>query len=295
MDLPVKYDHIAPLAFGGTLPEAASFANAKAVILPIPLESTTSYVNGTRNGPREILVASSHMELWDEELNTDIHGIGIYTLPEMELPFDDMGVLMAEIRRVVAALVEHDKFPVVLGGEHSITSPVVAAMAAKHPGLSVLQIDAHADLRECYMGTRYNHACAMRRVLEFARCTQVGIRSLSTEEAKAAPTLPTDIFFDVDMRQDKNWIEQVVESLGETVYITIDCDGMDPAIMPAVGTPEPGGLSWYEMLSLLRSVISNRHVVGCDLVELCPIPGMVAPNFLCAKLIYKILTYRFSK
>ena len=295
MDLPVKYDHIAPLAFGGTLPEAASFDNAKAVILPIPLESTTSYVNGTRNGPREILVASSHMELWDEELNTDIHGIGIYTLPEMELPFDDMGELMAEIRRVVAALVEHDKFPVVLGGEHSITSPVVAAMAAKHPGLSVLQIDAHADLRDCYMGTRYNHACAMRRVLEFARCTQVGIRSLSTEEAKAAPTLPTDIFFDVDMRQDKNWIEQVVESLGETVYITIDCDGMDPAIMPAVGTPEPGGLSWYEMLSLLRSVISNRHVVGCDLVELCPIPGMVAPNFLCAKLIYKILTYRFSK
>ena len=206
-----------------------------------------------------------------------------------------MGELMAEIRRVVAALVEHDKFPVVLGGEHSLTSPVVAAMAAKHPGLSVLQIDAHADLRDCYMGTRYNHACAMRRVLEFARCTQVGIRSLSTEEAKAAPTLPTDIFFDVDMRQDKNWIEQVVESLGETVYITIDCDGMDPAIMPAVGTPEPGGLSWYEMLSLLRSVISNRHVVGCDLVELCPIPGMVAPNFLCAKLIYKILTYRFSK
>ena len=295
MDLPVKYDHIAPLAFGGTLTEAASFDNAKAVILPIPLESTTSYVNGTRNGPREILVASSHMELWDEELNTDIHGIGIYTLPEMELPFDDMGELMAEIRRVVAALVEHDKFPVVLGGEHSLTSPVVAAMAAKHPGLSVLQIDAHADLRDCYMGTRYNHACAMRRVLEFARCTQVGIRSLSTEEAKAAPTLPTDIFFDVDMRQDKNWIEQVVESLGETVYITIDCDGMDPAIMPAVGTPEPGGLSWYEMLSLLRSVISNRHVVGCDLVELCPIPGMVAPNFLCAKLIYKILTYRFSK
>jgi len=295
MDLPVKYDHIAPLAFGGTLPEAASFDNAKAVILPIPLESTTSYVNGTRNGPREILVASSHMELWDEELNTDIHGIGIYTLPEMELPFDDMGELMAEIRRVVAALVEHDKFPVVLGGEHSLTSPVVAAMAAKHPGLSVLQIDAHADLRDCYMGTRYNHACAMRRVLEFARCTQVGIRSLSTEEAKAAPTLPTDIFFDVNMRHDKNWIEQVVGSLGETVYITIDCDGMDPAIMPAVGTPEPGGLSWYEMLSLLRSVISNRHVVGCDLVELCPIPGMVAPNFLCAKLIYKILTYRFSK
>jgi agmatinase len=295
MDLPVKYDHIAPLAFGGTLPEAATFESAKAVILPIPLESTTSYVNGTRNGPREILVASSHMELWDEEMNSDVHGVGIYTLPEMELPFDDMGDMMAEIRRVVAEIVAHDKFPVVLGGEHSITSPVVAAMAARHPGLSVLQIDAHADLRDCYMGTRFNHACTMRRVLEYARCTQVGIRSLSTEEAKAAPTLATDIFFDVNMRKDRNWIEQVVDSLGETVYITIDCDGMDPAIMPAVGTPEPGGLTWYEMLTLLRSVIANRRVVGCDLVELCPIPGMVAPNFLCAKLIYKILTYRFSK
>lgn len=293
--LPVTYDHIEPLAFGGTLPETVTFEAAKAVILPIPLESTTSYVNGTRNGPREILVASSHLELWDEETNTDIHPIGIYTLPEMELPFDDMADVMAEIRRVMAAIIEHDKFPVVLGGEHSITSPIVAAMAARQPGLSVLQIDAHADLRETYMGTRFNHACAMRRVLDHARCTQVGIRSLSTEEAEAVPTLATSIFFDVSMRREKNWIDRIVDSLGETVYITIDADGMDPAIMPAVGTPEPGGLSWYEMLALLRAVMSARKVVGCDLVELCPIPGMIAPNFLCAKLIYKILTYRFAR
>ena len=295
MTPPVQYAHLAPLAFGGTLPEAATFESAKVIVLPIPLESTTSYVSGTRNGPREILIASSHMELWDEEMNTDVHGVGIYTLPEMELPFDNMSDIMAEIRRVTAEILEHGKFPIVLGGEHSLTSPVVAAVAARHPGLSVLQIDAHADLRDSYMGTRFNHACAMRRVLEFARCTQVGIRSLSTDEAKAVPTLATDIFFDVDMRQDKNWIDRVVDSLGETVYITIDCDGMDPAMMPAVGTPEPGGLSWYEMLALLRRVISARNVVGCDLVELCPIPGMVAPNFLCAKLLYKILNYRFTK
>jgi agmatinase len=295
MKPPVDYDYIAPLTFGGTLPEPATFEAARAVILPVPFEGTTSYVNGTRNGPREILVASSHMELWDEEVNADVHSMGIFTLPEMELPFDDMGHVMAEIRRVVTAIVDQDKFPVVIGGEHSITSPVVAALAARHAGLSVLQIDAHADLRDAYMGTRFNHACAMRRVLEFARCTQVGIRSLSTEEAKAAPTLPTTIFFDVSMRQDRNWIDRVVDSLGETVYITIDADGMDPAIMPAVGTPEPGGLSWYEMLALLRAVISSRRVVGCDLVELCPIPGMIAPNFLCAKLIYKILTYQFTK
>ncbi len=292
---PIAYDHIEPLAFGGTLPEGATFDTARAVILPIPLESTTSYVSGTRNGPREILIASSHMELWDEELNTDIHPIGIYTLPEMELPFDDMAAIMAEIRRVTAAILEYDKFPVVLGGEHSLTAPVVAAVAAKHPGVSVLQIDAHADLRDTYMGTCFSHACAMRRVLEHARCTQVGIRSMSTEEAKVAPTLPTTIFYDVNMRRDQHWIDRVVESLGDTVYITIDCDGMDPAIMPATGTPEPGGLSWYEMLSLLRAVISARKVVGCDLVELSPLPGVVAPNFLCAKLVYKILTYQFTK
>jgi agmatinase len=292
---PVQYDYIEPLAFGGTLPNGASFENAKAVILPVPLESTTSYVPGTRNGPREILVASSHLELWDEETNSDVHSIGIHTLPEMELPFDDLEDIMAEIRRVAAAILEYDKFPIVLGGEHSITSPIVAAVAAKHPGVTVLQIDAHADLRDSYMGTRFNHACAMRRVTEHARCTQVGIRSLSTEEATAVPTLPTTIFYDVNMRQDPNWIAKVVASLGETVYITIDVDGMDPAIMPATGTPEPGGLSWYELLALLRAVISARTVVGCDIVELSPLPGVAAPNFLCAKLLYKILTYRFAK
>jgi agmatinase len=292
---PVQYDHIEPLAFGGTVPHPATFEDAKAVILPVPLESTTSYVPGTRNGPREILVASTHLELWDEETNTDIHPIGIYTLPEMELPFDDMADIMNEITRVTAAILDHDKFPVVLGGEHSITGAVVAAVAEKFKGVSVLQIDAHADLRDIYMGTRFSHACAMRRVVECAPVTQVGIRSMSTEEAKVAASLPTRIFYDVNMRQDTNWIGKVVESLGDTVYITIDVDGMDPGIMPATGTPEPGGLSWYEMLSLLRAVISARKVVGCDVVELSPLPGVAAPNFLCAKLIYKILTYQFIK
>ena len=292
---PLHYDYIEPLAFGGTLPQAVTFETAKAVILPVPLESTTSYVPGTRNGPREILVASSHLELWDEETGSDIHPIGICTLPEMELPFDDMKDIMAEITRVTAAILEHDKFPIVLGGEHSITGAIVTAVAAKHPGVSVLQIDAHADLRDVYMGTPFNHACAMRRVVECAPVTQVGIRSMSTEEAQAIPSLRTTIFYDVNMRRDANWISKVVESLGDTVYITIDVDGMDPAIMPATGTPEPGGLSWYELLSLLRAVISARTVVGCDIVELSPLPGVAAPNFLCAKLVYKILTYQFTK
>src|SRR5882762_8119583 len=237
MNLPFEYDQVSVGEFGGSTPTTTNFDKARVVILPIPLDRTTSYVPGTRNGPHEILVASSHMELWDEETQTDVHSIGIYTLPEMEFPFGTMDEVMSEIRRVISELVTRDKFVVSLGGEHAITGPLVAAYASKFPGLSVLQLDAHADLRDTYMGTRHNHACAMRRVLEYARGTQVGIRSLSSDEAKIAPSLATRIFYDVSMRQDKNWIERVVDSLSETVYITIDADGMDPAIMPSVGTP----------------------------------------------------------
>lgn len=294
MSLPFEYDQVAVGEFGGTTPSTTDFERARVVILPIPLDRTTSYVPGTRNGPHEILVASSHMELWDEETQTDVHSIGIYTLPEMDFPFASMDEVVCEIRRVASELVNRGKFPLIVGGEHSITPAVVGAVAAKYPGVSVLQIDAHADLRESYMGTPYNHACAMRRTLEFGRITQVGIRSLSTEEAAAASLLPTTIFYDYNMRDDPNWMDRVVDSLTETVYITIDVDGLDPAIMPATGTPEPGGLSWYEALRLLRKVIERRQVVGCDIVELSPIPGNIAPNFLCAKLMYKILTYRFG-
>src|SRR5215470_14531034 len=201
MSLPFNYDQVTIGEFGGATPTTTDFDNARVVILPIPLDRTTSYVPGTRNGPHEILVASSHMELWDEETGTDVHGIGIFTLPEMELPFAGMDEVVCEIRRVVSELVTRDKFPVVLGGEHSITPPVVAAVAARNPGLSVLQIDAHADLRESFMGTPHSHACAMRRVLDFAPITQVGIRSLSSEEAAALPSLRTKIFYDYNMRQ----------------------------------------------------------------------------------------------
>ena len=295
MNLPFEYDQQTLGEFGGTTPTTTDFNRARVVIFPIPLDRTTSYVAGTRNGPHEILLASSHMELWDEETGTDVHSVGIFTLPEMEFPYGSMAEVLAQIRRVAAELVARGKFPFVLGGEHSITPAIVEAVAARHGDVSVLQIDAHADLRDSFMGTPHNHACAMRRTLEHARATQVGIRSLSPEEASAAPSLPTRIFYDFNMRQQADWIDRVVASLSDTVYITIDCDGLDPAIMPAVGTPEPGGLSWYEMLTLLRRVIERRTVVGCDLVELCPMAGNVAPNFLCAKLVYKILSYRFGR
>jgi agmatinase len=295
MSLPFEYDRVALGEFGGTTPTTADFDRARVVILPVPLDRTTSYVAGTRNGPHEILVASSHMELWDEETETDVHSIGIFTMPEMEFPFGTIDEVVHEIRRVASEIVSRGKFPVVIGGEHSITPPIVAALAEHHPGLSVLQIDAHADLRDSYMGTPHNHACAMRRVLEYAPATQVGIRSLSPEEAAAIPSLSTRVFYDFDMRNDPRWMDRVVESLSETVYVTIDVDGFDPAIMPATGTPEPGGLSWYEVLGLLRRVTEKKRVVGFDLVELSPMGGNVAPNFLCAKLIYKFLSYRFGR
>ena len=294
MTFPFDYDHGAPLQFGGAMPVMKTFEDSRVVILPIPVDRTTSYVGGTRNGPHEILQASSHMELWDEEVGADVHGVGICTLPEMELPFGELAPLMAEIRRVASEVLARDKFLVTRGGEHSITPPLVEAAAMRHPGLSVLQIDAHADLRDCYMGTPHNHACAMRRALEFAPVTQVGIRSLSVEEAQIASSLDTTIFYDATMRQDPRWIDAVVATLKDPVYVTIDVDGLDPAIMPATGTPEPGGLSWYEVLGLLRAVFTRRNIVAVDLVELSPLPGVAAPNFLCAKLVYKMLTYKFA-
>src|SRR4026209_2464638 len=183
MDFPFAYDHAEPLLFGGALPVRRSFDESSVVILPVPVDHTTSYVGGTRNGPHEILQASSHMELWDDEMQVDVHEAGIFTLPEMERPFGELSPLMDEIRRVAEEILSRDKFLVTLGGEHSITPPLVAAAAARFSGLSVLQIAAHADLRDCYMGTPHNHACAMRRSLEYAPLTQVGIRSISTEEA----------------------------------------------------------------------------------------------------------------
>ena len=292
----VRYDATDPMMIGGPPSRPPAFETARAVVLPVPFDRTTTYVPGTRNGPREIIQASTHMEVWDEETRADVHSSGaIFTLPEMELPFGEMAPVMDELQRVAGEIFKTGKFLVTLGGEHSITPPIVAAAAARHQGLSVLQIDAHADLRDVYMGTPFNHACAMRRTLEHAPVTQVGIRSMSSEEAKAAGDLKTRIFYDFDMRRDSSWMDRVIDTLSDHVYITIDADGLDPAIMPAVGTPEPGGLSWQEAITLLKGVFTRRQVVGCDLVELCPIPGLVAPNFLCAKLVYKMLTYQLAR
>ena len=286
------YGRLQSYQFGGALPEESSYDTAAAVVLPAPLDRTTSYVPGTRNGPRELLIASAQVELWDEEIGVDVHGRGVVTLPEMDLTSGPMETALGELGRVAGTILGDGKFLITLGGEHSITPPIVAEAAARQRGLSVLQIDAHADLRDAYQAQRHSHACAMRRTAEFAPLVQVGIRNISEEEVDALPSLGTKIFYDWNMRDDPQWIARVVNALSDVVYITIDLDGLDPAAMPAVGTPEPGGLSWRELLTLLRRTFEMKTVVACDVVELCPIPGFVAPNFLAARLVYKLLTYR---
>jgi agmatinase len=282
-----------PFVFGGLEPDRSAFETANVLIWPVPYEKTVSYGLGTREGPEAIIDASRYMELYDEELGGETADIGIHTLPAMEAeraPEEMIPALEREAQRLLGT----GKFLCMLGGEHSITPPVVRAFCAKYPKLSVLQIDAHADLRESYEGSRFSHASAMRRVVESCPAVQVGIRSLSIEEARAIPTLPTRIFWAKDIAGRTDWIDEAVGALTGDVYLTLDIDGLDPSVVPATGTPEPGGLMWYETLALLRAVAARRRIVGMDLVELCKSPVSNAPSFLSAKLIYKTLGYVFQ-
>ena len=282
-----------PFVYGGLEPDRSAFESASVLIWPVPYEKTVSYGLGTREGPEAIIDASRYMELYDEELGGETADIGIHTLPPMDTERAPEEMIPA-IEREAGRLLKTGKFVCMLGGEHSITPPVVRAFRARYPKLSVLQIDAHADLRESYEGTPLSHASAMRRVVESCPAVQVGIRSLSIEEARAIPSLPTRIFWAKDIAGRTDWIDAAVEALREDVYLTLDIDGLDPSVVPATGTPEPGGLLWYEVLALLRAVAARRRIVGMDLVELCKSSVSNAPSFLSAKLIYKTLGYVFG-
>ncbi|MBI3895760.1 MAG: agmatinase [Acidobacteria bacterium] len=283
-----------PLNFGGLEEPYASYDQARMVVWPIPLERTTTYKPGTRYGPAAILDASRNMELYDEELRSEPFRCGFHTLPEMETHSGTIEEVMANLHTVASGLLADGKFVLALGGEHSLTPPIVAACAKKFSNLSVLQIDAHADLRDTYEGTRHSHACALRRVLEICPAVQVGIRSLSKEEADALPHLSnTRVFFaqQIAGQPPEKWVPEVVESLSEAIYVTLDVDGLDPSLMPATGTPEPGGLGWHEVLRLLKEVAARKTIIAADIVELSPQPGFHACEFLCARLAYKIAGY----
>jgi agmatinase len=290
------YTKEAPENFGGLPEEFSRYETSRAVIFPAPLERTTSYEHGTRNGPGAIIAASRNMETWDEELRRETYkDVGIHTLPAIDTHEGTLEMVLGELYAVELHLLMDGKFPVALGGEHSLTPPLVAAAAKVHPDLTVLQIDAHADLRDGYQANPNSHAAALRRCLQYAPLVQVGIRSLSVEEAEAIPTLRTKIFWaqDIVKAPVEQWIPRVVEALGPHVYLTIDLDGFDPAYVPATGTPEPGGLDWYQVTALIRAVAAARKIVAMDVVELLPQPGDHASDFLAAKLIYRALGYIF--
>lgn len=280
--------------YGGPSNPRRGWKEAEAFVLPVPFEQTTSYGKGTAKGPAALLTASLQVELWDEELGADVHTKhGVFTSAGLMFGREKVAAALKKVQTAATRVVEQDKFLVSLGGEHSITAPLVAAVAAK-TSVTVLQIDAHADLRDQYLDEPNSHACAMRRTLEYAPTVQVGIRNISEDEARAVPGLRTRIFYDWNMRDDPAWMDAVVAALGPDVYVTIDLDGLEPGLMPGVGTPEPGGLTWRELTTLLRKVFERRRVVACDVVELCPLKGIISPDFTAARLVYKLLTYKFA-
>jgi len=279
-----------PESFLALPPDEAPFETSPIVVLPVPYESTVSYMGGTRFGPRGLIHASRFLELYDHELDCEPYLVGVHTLPELVLPDSGPEAALSMLQRAMTELIDADKFVIMLGGEHSISGPAILAHAGRYPDktLSVLQLDAHCDLRAEYEGTPYSHACVMYRVHGLVNLVSVGIRSLTSEERDLIRANDIPVVFGHELRSD-DWIERVIGSLGETVYVTVDIDYFDPALVPATGTPEPGGGDWYSTIELLQRVFREKNVVGCDVVELAPIPGFVAPDFLAAKLVYKLI------
>lgn len=283
-----------PLRFGALPDSLADWETAQAVILPAGYEATTSYGTGAKNGPDAILLASRSVELYDDELEWEPCEVGIATAPAWEFDRSTAEQPIAQVESLVGGVLDAGKFPVLLGGEHAITLGGVRAALARHPDLGVLQLDAHADLRDTFEGTPSSHACVMRRVSEIAPVVAWGIRSLSAEEAAWRPERPYLRFSAERVLTDPETSAAAIAALPPSVYVTIDVDVFDPAAMPSVGTPEPGGVGWYDVLRLLRALFAARRVVAVDVVELAPIPGMIAPDFLGAKLVYKLIGYRFG-
>ena len=286
-----------PMNFGGIAePEFSGFDRARILIWPVSYEGTVSYGGGTGQGAQAIIDASRNMELYDEETDAEVYKLGIHTLDE-STPLDPPERMMNSLYDRAKELVQAGKFIAMIGGEHSVSAPVIRAHAEKYPNVSVLQIDAHADLRDTYDGTPHSHASIMARVVRDMRipAVQVGIRSISVDEARALDGLPTRIFWAKDIVGRDDWWDDAVDGLTENVYLTIDIDGLDPSLVSSTGTPEPGGLGWYETIGLIRTLARKRNVIGMDLTEYSYVEGQSASAFLCAKLIYKTLAFVFEK
>lgn len=286
---------VIPFNFLGLEEKFSRYRTARVAVLPVPYDSAASYSVGTRHGPQAIIAASHHCEFFDEELQRDCHTIGIATLDAVE-------PVISGPKAMHEALFQHARRPVRdgkilfgLGGDHSISSALVRAVMTKYKKLSVLQIDAHGDLRQSFQGSPFSHASVMRRILDLgATIVPVGIRAICAEEhrfMKRSGIVPVTAR---DCQMSEDWVDRVLNALGETVYITIDIDGFDPAFAPGTGTPEPGGLDWYQVTGLLRLVAGEKRVVGADIVEVMPLPGQVVTEFLAARLAFKLMSYVFA-
>lgn len=279
----------APDNFLGLPSPECDYRTARYAVLPVPYDATTSFGVGTRDGPRAIITASQQVELYDEELRRESYAAGVATLDAVPVDVRGPKEHLQRVYRAACEPVKDGKFLIGLGGEHSISSGLVRAVMTRHKKLSVLQIDAHADLRDSYQGSPWSHAAVMRRIHDLGcDAVAVGIRNYSAEEARFIRKAGKKI---VSARQcrEAGWIDGVVASLGETVYVTVDIDGFDPAFAPGTGTPEPGGLEWYQVADLLAAVARARRIVAADVVEVRPIPPNQVTEFLAAKLIYRLI------
>ena len=281
-----------PDSFLGLDGRDAEYETARFAVLPIPYDATTSFSAGAREGPRAIIAASRQLEDYDVELGRESYQAGIATLDPLEPDARGPEAMHQRIYQAARRIVRDDKFLIGLGGEHGVTSGLVRAVRTRHRKLSVLQIDAHADLRDRYHNSPYSHACVMRRIHELGvDAVGVGVRSYSREEARFIRSAKKTIIPARVCHESDTWIQGAVQALGELVYVTIDLDGLDPAYAPGVGTPEPGGLDWRQVADLLAAVASEREIVGADVVEVRPLPPATVTEFLAAKLIYKLIAH----
>ncbi len=280
-----------PTNFADLPPQYSRLENSAVVILPVPYDGTSTWLKGADKGPQAIIEASANMELYDIETDSQVYLKGIFTdefIEPLPLPED----VIEKVAEKVGSHIEKNRFTVVIGGEHSVSIGSIKAHARKYKALTVLQLDAHSDLRDEYNSSKYNHACVMARARQLCPIVQVGIRSMDFSEKQSMQK--EIVFFAKDIYNNRDWIPKAVSILSNKVYITIDLDVFDPSIMPATGTPEPGGLFWYDVLAFLKAVFEKTNVVGFDVVELCPDSRNKAPDFLAAKLIYKALSYKFE-
>jgi len=280
-------------AFLGQRTTEEAFARARAVVDPVPYDGTTTFRTGTREGPRAILHASRELEFFDEETGSEAYRHGIETLEELPVTVSSPKDMVGLVREVGEELFALEKLPVLLGGEHLLSLGMIEAAAARYPKLTVLHLDANADLRAEYQGSSYSNACVMRHVIAYAPLVQVGIRALSQEEYDFIQSRRIPCFFAYRLQQEPALWDAVLNELEGFVYLSVDLDVFDPSCMPAVGTPEPGGLGWYEVLKLCRRVVEKCTIVGFDVMELLPAPQSVAPDVLAARLVYKLLSYIF--